>query len=109
MPSDLFIEAFVGQELLASQPPSKKFDLFYWAREKRGASAEIDYLFEKDDTIIPIEVKAGKSTKLKSLEIYLDEKSCVNDGIHFSQLNNAQKKQIKRFPLYHAGLIDKLI
>jgi uncharacterized protein len=97
------IEAYIGQEMLACQSPHKKGELFYWAREKRGASAEIDYLFEKTDDVIPIEVKAGKSTRLKSLEIYLKEKKNVKYGIHFSQLNSGEKKNIKRIPLYLAG------
>lgn len=35
-------------------------------------SAEIEFLVEKDGDIIPLEVKAGISTKAKSLKVYID-------------------------------------
>jgi uncharacterized protein len=60
-------EQFTGQELRASGNDS----LYYWVRDKRGSSAETDYLIEKDGKIIPIEVKSGKSGKLKSLHLLL--------------------------------------
>ncbi|HPS29938.1 MAG TPA: AAA family ATPase [bacterium] len=101
------IEAFVGQEILACSPAEKKSELFYWARTKRGACAEIDYLIEINDTVIPIEVKAGKSTKLTSLEIYLKEKPSVKYGIHLSQLNNDQRNNIKTVPLYLTNHVVK--
>jgi predicted AAA+ superfamily ATPase len=60
-------EQFTGQELRASANDN----LYYWLREKRGSSAETDYLIEKDGKIVPIEVKSGKSGKLKSLHMLL--------------------------------------
>jgi len=60
-------EQFTGQELRASGNDS----LYYWLRDKRGSSAETDYIIEKDGKIIPIEVKSGKSGKLKSLHLLL--------------------------------------
>ena len=60
-------EQFTGQELRASGNDS----LYYWVRDKRGSSAETDYIIEKDGKIIPIEVKSGKSGKLKSLHLLL--------------------------------------
>lgn len=60
-------EQFAGQELRAFANDN----LFYWVRDKRGSSAETDYLIEKDGKIVPIEVKSGKSGKLKSLHMLL--------------------------------------
>ncbi|MEJ1730945.1 DUF4143 domain-containing protein, partial [Escherichia coli] len=61
-------EQFVGQELRASGNEN----LYYWVREKRGSSAETDYLTEKGGEVIPVEVKSGKSGKLKSLHLLLN-------------------------------------
>ncbi|HPG35660.1 MAG TPA: AAA family ATPase [bacterium] len=96
-------EAFVGQEILANASPMKRTELFYWARSKRGANAEVDYLIEKENAVIPIEVKAGKSSRMVSMEMFLNEKPEVRYGIHLSILNNRLKDKIHRFSLYLAG------
>jgi predicted AAA+ superfamily ATPase len=57
--------------------------LFYWTREKKNANAEIDYLFQVGNSIFPIEVKAGKTGTLKSLQVYLGEKD-QKTGIRFN-------------------------
>lgn len=33
--------------------------LYYWAREAKNSSAEIDYLVELNSNVIPIEIKSG--------------------------------------------------
>jgi hypothetical protein len=45
----------------------------YWVREKTTASAEVDFVIEFDGMVIPIEVKSGTNSKLKSLHIFMDE------------------------------------
>jgi hypothetical protein len=66
------IEHIVGQELftLSSLPLYK---LNFWVREKSGSSAEIDFVYPFKGKLIPIEVKAGKTGKLKSLHIFMKE------------------------------------
>jgi len=98
-------EAFVGQEIVANSSPLKKYELFYWARTKKGANAEIDYLIEASGGIIPVEVKAGKSYRMVSMEIYLKEKPQIEYGIHFSPGNNRRGDKIVRLPIYLAGSI----
>ena len=67
-------EQFVGQELLCLPPYFTENDIYYWVREKRNAEAEIDYVVQLNNKIIPIEVKAGKTGTLKSLQIFVTEK-----------------------------------
>lgn len=98
-------EAFVGQEILANSYPLKKQELFYWARRKKGANAEVDYLIEKEREVVPVEVKAGKSLRMASLEIFLKEKQGIKYGVHFSPQNNLKKKQLSRMPIYLAGIV----
>lgn len=71
--------AFVGQELLAYSDPSSRIDLYYWQRHQEkniSASriAEVDYLFQKGNEVIPIEVKSERVTALKSLRLFLQTK-----------------------------------
>ncbi len=67
-------EQFVGQHLLHQLPAYMAPDLFYWNREKRGSSAEVDYLFPFEGGVLPIEVKAGKTGTLRSLHVFLQQK-----------------------------------
>lgn len=64
-------EHIVAQELLAAN-----FSVLtrrnFWVRDKKGADAEIDFVIQIDNKIIPIEVKAGHNSKLKSLHIFMD-------------------------------------
>ena len=72
--SGAIYEQFVGQHLLYSQPCYREPELYYWMREKKNTSAELDYLISEGNSIIPIEVKAGKSGTLKSFHIFLKER-----------------------------------
>ncbi len=68
-------EQFIAQHLQQfynnRQPP----ELRYWVRDKGTSKAEVDFVIQKDSKIIPIEVKAEKGGKLKSLFIFALEKN----------------------------------
>lgn len=63
-------EQFVGQELLASNF-HKREELYFWVREEKGASSELDYIIQAGDKLLPIEVKSGSHGSLKSLHQFL--------------------------------------
>ncbi len=67
-------EQFIGQHLLYGRAFFEEPELYYWSREKRQSSAEVDYVFSIGNRIIPVEVKAGKTGRLKSLHAFLREK-----------------------------------
>ncbi|MCD4789998.1 MAG: ATP-binding protein [Bacteroidales bacterium] len=76
-------EQFIGQELLCLPPYFTENNINYWIREKRNSEAEIDYLIQSGNQIIPIEVKAGKTGTLKSLQIFVTEKK-LEKAIRFN-------------------------
>lgn len=76
-------EQFVGQHLLYSDEYYKKPDLFYWVREAKSSSAEVDYIISSGSKIIPVEVKAGKTGRLKSLHQFVKEKK-VDSAVRIS-------------------------
>ena len=94
-------EQFVGQEILAAT----NSDLYYWAREASGSSAETDYLIEKQGKVVPVEVKSGKSGSLKSLHLLLRTYGNVENSFVFSDANFAQipEQKITFLPLYFAA------
>jgi uncharacterized protein len=70
----ILAEQFVGQELLAQNQPWLDPQLYYWSREEKSSNAEIDFIFQHKNHIYPVEVKAGKTGTLKSMQLYLYEK-----------------------------------
>ena len=94
------VEAFVGQELIAYQSPYKKATLFYWFRKARGSLAEIDYVIQTNGQIVPIEVKSGAGTTLKSLHSFLETHKESPYGIRFSSQTYPLWGKIYSYPLY---------
>lgn len=43
-----------------------------WVREKSQSHAEVDFVLPFHDRLIPIEVKSGKTGKLRSLHYFID-------------------------------------
>lgn len=94
------IEAFVGQELLAYAHPSSKTSLFYWRRNAQGSEAEIDYLMQDKAQVIPIEVKSGLGTTLKSMHMFLESHPKSFYGLRLSTNNYSMHDKIHSYPLY---------
>jgi len=79
----MLAEQFIAQEMLCIQPAWLSPALFYWSREEKSSNAEIDYIFQYKNNIYPVEVKAGKTGTLKSMQMYLYEKK-LDKGIRFN-------------------------
>ena len=94
----LFAEQFVLQNLW-------EYHLFYWTS---WANAEVDFVFQKDDKIIPIEVKSGENVKAKSLKIYR-EKYQPEISIRFSLLKFIHQEWLINIPLYLIFCFKNLI
>ena len=97
-------EQLVGQELNAYGDPYREPRLFFWARDQKSSMAEVDYVIELDGQVLPVEVKAGKTGRLKSLKLFLKEKKALL-GIRLSQENLSFYDQVLSVPLY---LIEQL-
>lgn len=67
-------EQFIGQALFQLAPAYQSPELHYWVREQAQSAAEIDYVWQYENQIVPIEVKAGKTGRLKSLHYGIQEK-----------------------------------
>jgi predicted AAA+ superfamily ATPase len=84
-------EQFVAQELKQS------FDLCYWSAER--ATAELDFIIQKNQEIIPIEVKAEENLKAKSLKIF-EDKYNTKKAIRFSMSKHRKEDWLENIPLY---------
>lgn len=87
-------EQFVGQYLINPFEPPR---LTYWLREVKSANAEVDFMTASGNQIVPIEVKAGKSGSLKSVQQFALNKNanlCVRFDLNppdISQLTHAAR------------------
>ncbi len=64
-------EHITGQELL-SVSSSVIHANHFWVREKKQSTAEVDFVLQVDDLLVPVEVKAGKTGRLRSLMAFID-------------------------------------
>ena len=92
-------ELSVGLELSKLASHYHNDQLYYWQRESVSGNAEIDYVFQKGGTIIPIEVKSGVRGSMQSLHLFLKEKR-IQHGFRFSLENFGSYQTIKTIPLY---------
>ena len=93
-------EQLVGQELTAAQ----EGELYYWARDARNSSAELDYLTVVGGEIHGVEVKSGAAGRLRSLHMMQQEHPQTGDGFVFSMAPYAEvpEQKLKFIPLYFA-------
>ncbi len=68
-------EQFIGLEMLKNAPCYHQIELFYWHREALNSNAEVDYLIQKNNEIVPIEVKSGLKGSMNSMFLFLTEKN----------------------------------
>ncbi len=92
-------EQFVGQELLACQSQYTKSELYYWGRDSKNSTAEIDYLIEKRARIIPIEIKSGSTGRMKSMHLFI-EKYRSETALKISQAPYRKDNPIVSLPFY---------
>ncbi|MHC4581493.1 MAG: ATP-binding protein [Planctomycetota bacterium] len=95
-------EQYVGQHLLYSGPSYQEPRLYCWLRQRGSANAEVDYVCQQGQTIIPIEVKAGKTGTLKSLHMFIHERDCS-----FAVRFNADLPSFARVKTSVAGMLPK--
>jgi uncharacterized protein len=94
-------EQFVFQQL------TPHFELFYWTAPQ--ATAEIDFLLQHSNHIIPIEVKAEENLKSKSLKVF-SEKFRIPLSLRTSMAQYREQDWMVNFPLYAVGreMVEKM-
>ena len=69
---------------------------------------ELDFVIQLNDTLIPLEVKAGENVKSISLKKALNF-DMFPYGIRFSKLNYKKEERIINLPLYLVNKINKIL
>lgn len=81
-------------------------NFYYW----KGRISEVEFVFEREGEIIPVEVKAGKVTQSKSLNVFFKKYSPSKEFVFCARKYSSNQAK-KRFfvPLYLAGKLPMLI
>jgi len=92
-------EMFAGLEILKASSCYVPQKLYYWHREKKQSNAQVDYVIQKNNAIIPIEVKSGSKGAMPSLRLFMQEKNSKM-GIRISSENFGKIDNVEIYPLY---------
>lgn len=79
-------EMLAGLELLHYLSPNLHHELFYWMRQAKNATAEVDYVLPHDMQVLPFEVKAGVQGGMKSMWGFMRDKE-LTQGVRCSLEN----------------------
>lgn len=95
-------EQYVLQQLLVHS----ENDIFYWSSE--SGAAEIDFLVQTEEKIVPIEVKAEENLQAKSLKTFV-QKYDIKDAVRTSMSDFREQEWMVNFPLYNIGNLNKYL
>ena len=109
-------EMLAGLELLHYRTLNLQYELFYWQRQAKNATAEVDYVLPNETQILPVEVKAGVQGGMKSLWAYMRERkltqaircSLENFG-EFDYIDNMAEEPVRHVRIYPLYAIRELI
>jgi predicted AAA+ superfamily ATPase len=96
MTGDKTFMGAVAENYVAQAFTAKKKPLFYW---KNDNTAEVDFVFQEDINVIPVEVKSGTNIHSKSLDMFVKKYKCPY-AIRISAKNFGFENNIKSVPLY---------
>ena len=80
-------EMFAGLEIQKYRDCFVKSEMHYWVNHEKGSQAEVDYVTVRDNTILPVEVKANTKGSMQSLWIFMRGRS----------LHDAERTSLENF------------
>lgn len=93
-----FSEQYVHQQLT-----SQDINAYYWSSEK--SPAEIDFVIQHDNRIVPVEVKAEENVRSRSMSEYIKNHSELNlKGLRISMKSYIDQNWMENMPLYAINL-----
>jgi hypothetical protein len=95
-----FKGALTEQYVLQQMITNPDNDIYYWSSDT--ATAEIDFLLQNDDNIVPIEVKAEENLRAKSLQTFCG-KYQVGNAVRISMSDYREQDWLVNVPLYAVG------
>jgi predicted AAA+ superfamily ATPase len=109
-------EHIVAQELLTTSN-SLLAKRTYWRRDKQGSDAEVDFVHSYNGMAIPVEVKSGHNSRLKSLHLFMESTPhdiavrIWSQPFSVDEVSTPGGKKIRLFnlPFYYVCMVDKIL
>ncbi len=95
-----FKGALTEQYVLQQMVTDEENDIFYWTSDT--AKAEVDFLIQNEDGIVPVEVKAEENLQAKSLRSFCD-KYHSELAVRTSMSDYREQEWMVNIPLYQIG------
>lgn len=89
----MFTEQYVLQQFIADESAS----IYYWSSER--SDGELDFIIQRQNQILPIEVKAEENLHAKSLRSFISRHPELK-GLRFSMSNYREEEWMTNIPLY---------
>ena len=106
--NELFKEfkgALTEQYVLQQMKTLRNVDTYYWTNDR--GNAEVDFLLDVGDEVIPVEVKAETNLKAKSLKTYC-EKFNPKTAIRTSMTDYKQEEWLLNLPLWAVDFLGEI-
>ncbi len=91
------IKGVLAEQFVCQQIRSKSIDCHYWSPE--GGTSEVDFVVQREDRIVPVEVKSGSNLRSRSLRVYFDKYQPA-ECIRTSPTDFVDQSWMKNIPLY---------
>ena len=112
-------ELIAGLELIRYKTPNMKHELYYWTRQEKNSTAEVDYVVGESENVLPVEIKAGTKGGMKSLWMFMRAKklhlavrgSLENFGCfdYIDKEAEDAKRKVIICPLYALSLMAEIV
>ncbi len=111
-------EQIVAQELRVVLDRNYRNEQHFWVRDKKGSNAEVDFVWQYQSVILPIEVKSGTNAHLRSLHSFMSQPDAPDTAIRiwpgeFSIDNitspTGHPFRLINLPFYYIGVLDKVL
>ncbi len=89
-------------------------------RDKKGTKAEIDFIWQTGSQIIPIEVKAGTNSHLRSLHSFVNNSAHIVTAVRFwsgeffvqdaeTPAPDSKPYRLINIPFYYIGQLQEIL
>lgn len=113
-------EHIVAQELRTVLDRNYREQQHFWVRDKKGSTAEVDFVYQHRARIVPIEVKAGTNSHLRSLHTFvnLSEHDVVAVRVWSGEFSvqdittpapEQKPFRLINIPFYYIGQLDRIL
>ena len=113
-------EQVVAQELRVLLDNHFRENQYFWVRDKKGTTAEIDFVWQQDTNLVPIEVKSGNNSHLRSLHSFVNQSEGHVTAVRVwgsefgvqdvtTPAPDNKPYRLINIPFYYVGQLDKIL